>query len=533
LTGGRNRLARLPLAAGAIALVATLTHWFPNMNRVPYEGALPTIAAMLALSALLVALFRPLAESWVRAGLMAGIAAAYLLYLPAPVAAVSGSTWVRTGLFLAVGALAVLLGRRLPRDAEALVGLNRKINLLLLPVAFGVSAVALVRQIELESGRPDPDRVFAAFEGRADAASPDVWHIIFDRYASRETLAASYGYDNRPFLDALRARGFQIGEGNYSNYQRTGHSVASTLNGAYLDGLAGSMAERQTDWVPIYRSMTSNQALRFFAGSEYRTVFAGSWWNPTRVSGDASRNINYRAMPELARLVLEQSVPGFVMRQLRLPYGDSRGEQCHRAAHKFARLRELAGEGGRKYVFAHFLVPHPPFVLNADGSCRSLAAAGAASRRDNYVAQVDYVNREVLALIDTLRAGPRPAVIVIHADEGPWPEPHVGDERFIGQDPVDVDWARLSPARLREKMGILMAIRPADARPLALPASPVNVYPAILNAYFHGPGTERATRHFVFEGDRALYRFRDVGAALAGAAPPPQREPEGSVRQDE
>ncbi len=526
-----NRLARLPLAGSAIVLIVALTHWFPNMNRVPYEGALPTIGALLAASVALVALLRPVAGGWTRGGLMAGIAAVYFLYLPAPVAALTRSAWMQAGLFLIVAAAAVLLTRRIPRDAGALTALNRKINLLLVPVAIGVCAVAIVKQVRLESGRPDPHQAFAALEGRADAASPDVWHIIFDRYASSETLAATYDYDNRPFLDALRARGFMVGEGSYSNYQRTAHSVASTLNGAYLDGLAAPMAERQTDWVPIYRSMTSNQALRFFSRSGYRTVFAGSWWNPTRISGEAGRNINYRAMPELGRLVLEQSVPGFVLQQLGLPYGDARGEQCRRATHKFARLRELAGGGDRKYVFAHFLVPHPPFVINADGSCRSLAQAGAASRRDNYVAQVEYVNREVLRLIDTIRARPRPAVIVIHADEGPWPEPFVGDERFIGRDPVDLDWTRLSPAKLREKMGILMAIRPADARPLTLPASPVNVYPAILRAYFNSGRPDHPTRHFVFEGDRALYRFRDVGAALRGPVPARVRAEAGSPRR--
>jgi hypothetical protein len=518
LSRNTRLLARLPLAGSAIALLATLTHWFPNMNRVPYEAALPTVAAVLGLSLAALVLLRPVAGSWVRAGLMSGLAAAYLLYLPAPVGMLTGSVAVQGVVFLLGAALALVLARRIPRQPEALGELNRKLNLLLVPVAVGVSAAAMVSQVRLEAGRPAPEAMFPAFEGRADAASPDIWHIILDRYADRETLARVYRYDNRPFLDALRARGFEVGEGNYSNYQRTAHSVASTLNGGYLDRLAGAMAERQTDWVPIYRAMTTNQALRFFGNNGYQTVFAGSWWNPTRSSGAADRNINYRAIPELGRVLLDQSVAGFALQRLGMPYGDARGEQCRRAVHKFAQLRALAGENRRKYVFAHFLIPHPPFVLNADGSCRTLQAASAASRRDNYVAQVEYANREVLRLIDAIRAGRRPALIVIHADEGPWPAPFVGDERYIGRDPVDVDWARLDPARLREKMGILMAIRPADARPIALPQSPVNIYPAILRAYFGGARPAQANRHYVFEGDRALYRFREVGAALGAPA---------------
>ena len=499
------------MAGSVIALVVAVTLWVPNMNRVPYEDALPTILVVLLLSLLVLAGLRPLAGSWVRAGLMAGIAAIYLLYLPAFMPLMSA--WLHAVLLAAAAAVAVLIARRIPSESARLLPLNRKLNLLLVPVAIAVTVFAVVQQVQLERGRPPVGEVFAGFDGRADASSPDVWHLILDRYASSGTLAARYGFDNRPFLAQLRRRGFTVADG-YSNYQRTAHSVASTLNGAYLDPLAGPMAEQANDWVPIYRSMTSNAALRFFERNGYRTVFAGSWWNPTRRSAIADENLNYRALPELARLMLDQSALGFVLRWLRLPYGDSRAEQCRRAAFKFAELRALARSDRRKYVFAHFLVPHPPFVLNADGSCRSLAQASAASRRDNYVAQVEYANGEVLRLIDSILAGPRPAAIVIHSDEGPWPEPHVGDERFPGGDPIAVDWVRLSPAQLDEKMGIMIAFRPADSRALEPAASPVNVYPSLLRTYFGSGRPMLPNRHFVFAGDRALYTFRDVGPRL-------------------
>ena len=508
--GKSQWLSRLPFAGAAIGLIATLTHWFPNMNRVPYEEALPTISAVIGASLLVLIVLRPLAGGWVRAGLMGGIAAAYVLYLPVPVFAAASSGWLRAILLLLAGVAAIALARRIPHESLALLALNRKINMLLVPVAAGVTGVALFKQIELERHRPAPNALFARLEGRTNAASPDVWHLIFDRYGNRATLANVYRYDNSPFLAALRARGFAVNETAFSNYQRTGHSVASTLNASYLDALSEPMAERQFDWVPLYRSMTSNQALHFFRHNGYETYFAGSWWNPTRRSVEADHNVNYRALPELGRLVLSQSVAGFALTQLGLPYGDARAEQCERARHKFANLRELAGRSVRKYVFAHFLVPHPPFVLNADGSCRSLAAASAASRRDNYVAQIEYVNRETLRLVDAILSGPRQAVIVLHADEGPWPEPFVGDERFIGRDPVSVDWGNLSRAQLAEKMGVLMAVRHPGRTRAAAPATPVNVYPTLMRAYFASRGPNPAPRHFVFEGDGALYTFKDV-----------------------
>lgn len=507
----RSRLARVPAAGVAIPLLVAITLWLPNMERVPYEEALPTLAASAALGLAATFGFGLALRDRIRGGLVAGILAAFLLYGPTALSFLASEAATGAGLaLLAVGAVA--LARRLPNDRAALLTANRKLNLLLLPVVLGVGGVAFAEQGKLESARPSGS-VFAPFAGAAAAGGPDVWHIVFDRYGNGETLRRVYGYDNRPFLDALRARGFAVEEQAYANYQRTAHSVASTLNGAYLDRLAGA-GPKQHDWVPLYRALGDNGALRFFEAAGYETVFAGTWWTPTRRSAIADRNINHRAMPELGRRLLDQSAAGWTLRALGLPYGDARIDQCERERVKFERLRATAGLDRRKYVFAHFLVPHPPYVINPDGSCRSLAEAEAASRRDNYLAQLEYTNRETLKLVDAILAGPRAAAIVLHADEGPWPDPHVGDERFIGRDPVRVDWAGLDSGRLREKMGILMAVRFADGRAAPAPRSPVEIYPALLRAHFGGSAPNPPRHHYVFRGNSALYDFVEVGDRL-------------------
>jgi hypothetical protein len=392
-----KRLAGAPLGGVAVALIVMLTLWRTNMNRLGAEHALPTIAMVLALAVAVTVVLRLLLGGWARAGIAAAIVAAYLLYAPA-LAKIAGSGWVVAAIVAVFGVVAILLARRIPAEAEARA-VNGKLNLLLLPIAALYMVSAAHAQWTYESARPVVSEQFDSFAGRANGNSPDVWHLLFDRYASASTLRTRYAFDNEPFLAALRSRGFTVADNSYSNYQRTGHSVASTLNGAELDRLAASMAERQDDWVPIYRSMAENRATDFFSRNGYRTVFAGSWWSPTRAHPSAE-NINYRALPELARVVLDQSVAGMVLQGLRLPYGDGRGEQCRRASFKFDRLEALAADPTRKHVFGHFLVPHPPFVLNADGSCRSLEQAKSASRRDNYVAQVEYANRRLIRLVD-------------------------------------------------------------------------------------------------------------------------------------
>ena len=506
-----KRLGNWPVGGVAITLIVALTLWRTNMNRLGYEHALPTIAVVLAIAAAVTILLRLLLGGWARAGIAAALLAAVTFYSSPIAETVAGpalAPWI-VGLLLV---LALLVAWRIPKG-EAATSLNGKLNLLLLGFALFMTVSVAAQQLKLESVRPDAASQFAPLDGRAAANSPDVWQILFDRYASEPVLAERYGFDNRPFLAELRNRGFAVGEDRFSNYQRTAHSVAATLNGTDLDRLAASIEGPQNDWVPIYRAISDNQAGRFFERNGYRTTFAGTWWSPTRALG-AQHNINYRSLPELGRHLLDQSAPGALLRWAGLPYGDGRAEQCTREKAKFDELRRLAVRPGRHYVFAHFLVPHPPFVLAADGRCKPLDEARRTSRRDNYVDQIAYSNREVLRLIDSILSGPGEEVIVIHSDEGPWPEPFVGNEHALGRDPVSVDWRNVDSARLREKMGILMAIRGPSGPPRTVPDSPVQIYPAILNDNFAGRHPLQPGKREVFESDSELYRFHDVAAKL-------------------
>ena len=517
--GFLERIGAWPIAGIVVTAMVGLTFWQRNVLRLGYESVWPTLLATLAIAALITGLLWLASRSAAKAGLGAALVAVYLFYAPVLLEKIGLNYLGTMATHLVAIALLVFAYRKLPSDRATLRRRAGQINLVVL-VLLAVTAVPLlVRVAQLESGRGTAVAQMPQLAGEASADSPDVWHILFDRYASNATLQKQYGYDNTPFLDALRTRGFAVKEDAYSNYQRTGHSVASTLNGALLDPVAATMDEEPGDWVPIYRAMRDGAALRAFDRMGYRTVFAGSWWEPTRFSNIASETISIRTVPQMTRLLIDHSAIGFWLRPLAIPMVDGRGDQCFRASEKFRRLAEVAQRDERKQVFAHFLVPHPPFVLNADGTCRALDKAVDGSRRDNYIAQVRFSNANMLKLVDAILAGPRPATIVIHSDEGPWPAPYVGNEHGLGTDPVQVPWTKLTRPQLEEKFGILMAVRAPDgAQPATMPQSPVQIYPAILRDYFGSDAPLPPSRHEVFESDDALYRFHDVAGRLGQGA---------------
>lgn len=342
----------------------------------------------------------------------------------------------------------------------------------------------------------------------------DFYYIILDRYARADQLASVYGFDNTPFLAALRKRGFQVSSRSYSNYQRTAHSIASSLNLDYLNKLDAVPADSSRDWVPLYGLLRDSRLVRFMkvAGFEFHAY--GSWWEPTRRNPLADEMTSYMAWPEMLRVLFEYSLVGKAVGFFGVHSLSSLRLQCNRPRHKFSRMIERSETGSRKFVFAHFLVPHPPFVITEDGTCMSVSTARSRTRAKNYIGQVKYTNREVLKLVDRLQAvrGPKP-VIVLQADEGPWPEKYAGDELgYLGRDVTSVKWLQASPAELREKMGILNAqYLPGIKQPqIADDTTPVNTFRRLLRHYFDLPLDDLPDRNYVYESEKRLYHFHDV-----------------------
>ena len=115
----------------------------------------------------------------------------------------------------------------------------------------------------------------------------------------------------------------------------------------------------------------------------------------------------------------------------------------------FDNLAEIPNIKEPTYIFAHMLIPHHPYVFDREGNYQTLNQANLKSEMDNYIDQLITTNIMLITLIDKLLSRSEvPPVIIIQADEGPYPG---GQERWEG----DYGWEEASPAELRQKMGIL------------------------------------------------------------------------------
>jgi hypothetical protein len=487
-----------------------------NAARLPITDMLPLTATVLAAIALVLGLIRLLIGEPVKSAILTSVFVIVIVYF-VPLVRLSSSLFGDFALPVAFVCLPLV----------PLVGLLwgvRPSKLDLRPISLGLNATALIL-VALAGyglvGRPlgapmtSPEGVTRLLDAPATAQGPqrDIYYIILDRYANAETLRDVYDFDNTAFLDRLGELGFFVATNSAANYQRTAHSVASSLNLDYLQNLVPTSGQAGSSWLPLYQMLEKHLAGQFLKQQGYKFIQFGSWWNPTRASRTADENVNWHTMPQLQRSYLEQTLLGSLMESLGVGAFDERANQCDRIRRQFSRLAELPQDPAPTFVFAHILVPHPPFVFDANGNCLSLEEATARSRTKNYTDQVIFINGMILDLVARIRAASKTEpVIVIQADEGPWPEAYAGDERFFGQDISSVDWTKVPRAELREKMRILNALYLPGQGPAPLypNMTPVNTFRIIFDRYFGAKLPLLPDRNYVFVDDEHLFTFKEV-----------------------
>ncbi len=477
----------LPVAAGVLPVLSMLG---ANADSIPLRMALRPCLLMAALSLSLVLAIR----LW----LHDGIRAACLASLTVLLFSTYGSVYAHVGALLGHGLLlsawsatwmaaAWLLWKR----ASWAVPM-RDFLTAVVAVALVLTLVPLVG-VEARLAQPPAD--LGALEGapptRASSLSPpapDIYYIILDGYAGQPVLQDIYHYDNAAFLDVLRREGFYVAEHSRSNYGQTSLSLASSLNMTYLDFLRDEEGEASRDQVPLARMIRWNAVQRALAELGYRTIAFSTGYRRTEVDTadhfliSPSRNVTpfESALLETTALTAVAEVAG--AQGMGFPY-PGYSWQRDQIRFTFSQLAEVSAWPGPKFVFAHIIAPHPPFVFRASGEPASPPYPYRLRDGDEfpgtveeyiagYTSQLTYVNSQV---IDVLRAiltnSPNEPVIILQADHGPGSR---------------TNWAYPEATDLNERLSILNAyhLPGGEPPPLYDTISPVNTFRIVFNRYF-------------------------------------------------
>lgn len=265
---------------------------------------------------------------------------------------------------------------------------------------------------------------------------PDVYYIILDGYSRADVLKKLYDYDNTEFLNQLKDIGFVIPDCAQSNYARTALSIASALHMDYIDNFTDVIrkGDPSIDAIVFEDLIKHNPVRQLMKNNDYKMVAfeTGFFWNEVT---DADYYIVGNNNP-LEKVKKGAEITEFEVMFLRTTYfrifseaqtaffsnltkNIRTPEEKHYDLVLFEldQLEQVPLLPGKKYVYAHIVAPHAPFVISQYGQFISTGADNPG-----YLDEITYLNKRVIEVVQTIIAtSPTPPVIVIQGDHG-WDE---------------------------------------------------------------------------------------------------------------
>ncbi len=509
-------LRRWVLHPFAFALFPVLTLLAHNLTQVKALVGMRALLVALALAAVILVGLRRLLGDWQRAALITSLFLVLFfsyghVYSTFKQTEISGFIIGRHRLLVPLWGVLFILGvwtstRRL-KDLPAATEALNVIGLVALAFPLIQFATFQYNTFYSDSAPARANTEASGLQLPPGKVAPDIYHIVLDAYTRADVLEAVFDYDNTPFLDELTALGFYVAGCSQSNYTQTELSLSSTLNFDYLDALGDNFISGSDDRSDLWGLIRDNRARRALKDLGYTVVAfeTGYYWtqledadiyySPSTSTLDALEVVggvnSFEALliDTTASLLLTDAasvLPAFLAEAVEYPHQRHRD----RILYNLNKLKSIPLEiQSPKFVFAHIVTPHEPFVFGPDGEFIQIPEPIDDKRHnDAYRDQVIYINGRIIALVREILATSRtPPIIIIHGDHGAG--------RVSAQD----------------KMAILNAYYLPDggAERLYPEISLVNTYRVIFDTYFGGQFPLLDDRSFFSPYDDP-YNFRDI-----------------------
>lgn len=345
--------------------------------------------------------------------------------------------------------------------------------------------------------------------------TPDVYYFILDSYPREDILKDVFNFNNEKFISALKNRGFYIADHATSNYAHTHLSIPSFLNLKYLNDIADKLGPRSQDIAPLYSLLDPSLVEKKFSNLGYKYIFFPNEWRSNRKSTGADIVVKgaYKSFSIGSVLItLDDFLQSYLSVTILKDYINnlSLDEQRGLILYDFEELKKIPSIDEPKFIYAHFIPPHPPFLFDSQGKPADIKVQKGQtefSLKKPFVEQLLFMNKKMLETIDSIiDRNKRPSIIIIHADHG--------TSTILGHphhwsDPIEKD--KNYEAGIEERMPILMAVRTPDQKYKNFYSnlSPVNVMRLILNDYFNDDYELLPDKNY-FSSHGSYYDLKDV-----------------------
>lgn len=267
---------------------------------------------------------------------------------------------------------------------------------------------------------------FTSIPSNSKDKLPDVYLIIADEYAGNKDLIDICGFDNKKFIDSLRANNFFVADNSRSNYNYTIYSMASMLNMDYLKLTAGQT--KRADHSFVLKEIFNNKIVNLLRAQGYDFYNFSSF----DMSGQPSEN-NSSFIPSRTELFTSQTLYNRLRKDVWLNLAlkfkfqkvikESLFQNMNYNAHVYDQTKRtiLSKATAPKFVYTHLELPHYPYYYDSTGKMYSYEEImkDAPGNTKNYVQYLKYTNKQLLELVDAiLKQRGKPPIIILMSDHG-------------------------------------------------------------------------------------------------------------------
>jgi hypothetical protein len=247
---------------------------------------------------------------------------------------------------------------------------------------------------------------------------PDVYLLILDGYAGQQSLTDKFQFNNNDFLSYLKRKNFHVVSHSKSNYDHTLFSMASMLS---LDSMAISDYEKppRKDFILAELKLNQSPVGKFFLRSGYQ-IHNLSLWNfldsPPRFRHSYMRDCERELRSRTLTQIVLRSYKSFRFKSNSHTGNDTEGIDLNYNNALINLLMHWSLEPNKPtFVYAHFLMPHYPHMLNEKGEAvdRNLLYSD-----HSYIGYLEYCNQKIVPIIDRMLSSPKPSIILLMSDHG-------------------------------------------------------------------------------------------------------------------
>jgi hypothetical protein len=261
----------------------------------------------------------------------------------------------------------------------------------------------------------------------ADSAKPDIYFLLFDEMGGSTALKDCWDIDNSHIDTFLTKKGFYVIPEARSNYSWTVHSISTTFNMNYIADTLIPLLDDPKSYLYATNSFLKNSLMSIlkkegYSIFQYQPISFGIKDLPGKPFFYKYRYYHF----------FYKTLPGRIHRDIYWNLRIKRRVQNMTKNYKekdrvlkyiTQKVKASASKnGGQKFVYGHFLIPHDPYIYDSNGHMKDPSFQLKAKKKDGILAyqqQLYYADKLIQELVTHIQTNNKKnTVIIVAGDHG-------------------------------------------------------------------------------------------------------------------